>query len=64
MPTTVATIVKTLRRARSGLTIAAPFAAPATRFKTAVPVFAIGLPLGFVPRMPLLVPISTHRDAG
>jgi diacylglycerol O-acyltransferase len=36
MPTTVATIVKTLRRARSGLTMAAPFAAPATRFNAAI----------------------------
>ena len=36
MPTTVATIVKTLRRAGNGLTMAAPFAAPATRFNTSV----------------------------
>ena len=36
VPTTVATIVKTLRRARNGLTMAAPFAAPATRFNTSV----------------------------
>ncbi len=36
MPTTVATIVKTLGRARNGLTMAAPFAAPATRFNTSV----------------------------
>ena len=36
MPTTVATIVKTLRRARSGLTMAAPFAAPATRFNASI----------------------------
>ena len=36
MPTTVATIVKTLRRAGDGLTMAAPFAAPATRFNTSV----------------------------
>jgi diacylglycerol O-acyltransferase / wax synthase len=36
MPTTVATIVKTLRRARGGLTMAAPFAAPATRFNASV----------------------------
>src|SRR6478609_9405466 len=36
MPTTVATIVKTFRRARGGLTMAAPFAAPATRFNASV----------------------------
>jgi diacylglycerol O-acyltransferase / wax synthase len=36
MPTTIATIVKTLRRARGGLTMAAPFAAPATRFNASV----------------------------
>ena len=36
MPTTVATVLKTLRRARSGLTMAAPFAAPATRFNTSI----------------------------
>jgi len=36
VPTTVATIVKTLRRAADGLTMAAPFAAPATRFNTSV----------------------------
>jgi diacylglycerol O-acyltransferase / wax synthase len=36
MPTTVATVVKTLRRARSGLTMAAPFAAPATRFNASI----------------------------
>jgi diacylglycerol O-acyltransferase len=36
MPTTVATIVKTLRRARGGLTMAAPFAAPATRFNASI----------------------------
>ena len=36
LPTTVATIVKTLGRARNGLTMAAPFAAPATRFNTSV----------------------------
>jgi diacylglycerol O-acyltransferase len=36
MPTTVATIVKTLRRAGDGLTMAAPFTAPATRFNTSV----------------------------
>jgi WS/DGAT/MGAT family acyltransferase len=36
VPTTVATVVKTLGRARSGLTMAAPFAAPATRFNTSV----------------------------
>jgi diacylglycerol O-acyltransferase len=34
IPTTAATVVKTLRRARSGMTMAAPFAAPATRFNT------------------------------
>jgi len=32
IPATAATVVKTLRRARSGMTMAAPFAAPATRF--------------------------------
>ncbi len=36
MPTTVATIVKTLRRAGDGLTMAAPFTAPATRFNTSI----------------------------
>src|SRR6476659_2502517 len=36
MPTTIATIVKTLRRAGDGLTMAAPFSAPATRFNTSV----------------------------
>jgi diacylglycerol O-acyltransferase len=36
MPTTVATIVKTLRRAHNGLTMAAPFAAPATRFNASI----------------------------
>src|SRR6478609_6547623 len=36
MPTTVATIVKTLRRAGDGLTMAAPFAGPSTRFNTSV----------------------------
>jgi diacylglycerol O-acyltransferase len=36
MPTTVATIVKTLRRARGGLTMAAPFAAPGTRFNASI----------------------------
>jgi diacylglycerol O-acyltransferase len=36
MPTTVATIVKTLRRARSGLTMAAPFAGPPTRFNASI----------------------------
>jgi len=36
MPTTVATIVKTLRRARGGLTMAAPFAGPPTRFNASV----------------------------
>jgi diacylglycerol O-acyltransferase / wax synthase len=36
LPTTVATVVKTLRRARSGLTMAAPFAAPATRFNASI----------------------------
>ena len=36
MPSTVATIVKTLRRARGGLTMAAPFAAPATRFNASI----------------------------
>ena len=36
MPATVATVVKTLRRARVGLTMAAPFAAPATRFNAAI----------------------------
>jgi diacylglycerol O-acyltransferase len=36
VPTTVATIVKTVRRARGGLTMAAPFAAPATRFNASI----------------------------
>src|SRR6476659_582094 len=36
VPTTVATIVKTLRRAGTGLTMAAPFAGPPTRFNTSV----------------------------
>jgi diacylglycerol O-acyltransferase / wax synthase len=36
IPTTAATVVKTLRRARSGMTMAAPFAAPATRFNAAL----------------------------
>jgi diacylglycerol O-acyltransferase / wax synthase len=36
VPTTVATVVKTVRRARSGLTMAAPFAAPATRFNASI----------------------------
>jgi diacylglycerol O-acyltransferase len=36
MPTTVATIVKTLRRARDGVTMAAPFAGPATRFNASI----------------------------
>ena len=36
VPTTIATVLKTLGRARSGLTMAAPFAAPATRFNTSV----------------------------
>jgi WS/DGAT/MGAT family acyltransferase len=36
MPTTVATIVNTLRRARSGLTMAAPFAGPPTRFNASI----------------------------
>ena len=36
MLTTVATIVKTMRRARGGLTMAAPFAAPATRFNASI----------------------------
>ena len=36
MPTTVATIVKTLRRAGTGLTMAAPFAGPPTRFNASV----------------------------
>jgi diacylglycerol O-acyltransferase / wax synthase len=36
MPTTVATVVETLRRARSGLAMAAPFAAPATRFNASI----------------------------
>jgi diacylglycerol O-acyltransferase len=36
MPTTVATIVKTVRRARTGLTMAAPFAGPPTRFNASV----------------------------
>ena len=36
LATTVSTIVKTLRRARSGLTMAAPFAAPPTAFNASV----------------------------
>ena len=36
VPTTVATIVKTLRRAGTGLTMAAPFAGPPTRFNVSV----------------------------
>jgi diacylglycerol O-acyltransferase / wax synthase len=36
MPTTVATVVKTLRRAHGGLTMAAPFAGPPTRFNVSV----------------------------
>ena len=36
VPTTIATVLKTLGRARNGLTMAAPFAAPATRFNTSV----------------------------
>ena len=36
LPTTVSAIVKTLRRARAGLTMAAPFAAPPTAFNAAV----------------------------
>jgi diacylglycerol O-acyltransferase / wax synthase len=36
LPTTVATIVKTLRRAGTGLTMAAPFAGPPTRFNASV----------------------------
>ena len=36
LPTTVATIAKTLRRAGSGVTMAAPFAAPATRFNASI----------------------------
>jgi diacylglycerol O-acyltransferase len=36
MPTTVATIVKTARRTRTGLTMAAPFAGPPTRFNASV----------------------------
>jgi diacylglycerol O-acyltransferase len=36
MPTTVATIVKTLLRARGGLTMAAPFAGPPTRFNASI----------------------------
>jgi WS/DGAT/MGAT family acyltransferase len=36
IPTTAATVVKTLRRARSGMTMAAPFAAPATRFNASL----------------------------
>src|SRR5258705_8094455 len=36
MATTVATIVKTLRRARGGLTMAAPFAGPPTRFNASI----------------------------
>ncbi len=36
LPTTVSAIVKTLRRARAGVTMAAPFAAPPTAFNAAV----------------------------
>ena len=36
VPTTVATIVKTLRRVGTGLTMAAPFAGPPTRFNVSV----------------------------
>ncbi len=36
VPTTVATIVKTVRRAGTGLTMAAPFAGPPTRFNASV----------------------------
>jgi diacylglycerol O-acyltransferase / wax synthase len=36
IPMTAATVVKTLRRARNGLTMAAPFAAPATRFNASL----------------------------
>jgi len=36
VPTTVATIAKTVRRARGGMTMAAPFAAPATRFNASI----------------------------
>ncbi|HXA11693.1 MAG TPA: wax ester/triacylglycerol synthase family O-acyltransferase [Mycobacterium sp.] len=36
LPTTVSAIVKTLHRARAGLTMAAPFAAPPTAFNAAV----------------------------
>ena len=36
MPTTVATIAKTVRRARGGMTMAAPFASPATRFNASI----------------------------
>jgi hypothetical protein len=36
LPTTVATIAKTLRRARGGLTMAGPFAGPPTRFNASV----------------------------
>jgi diacylglycerol O-acyltransferase len=36
LPTTVATIVKTLRRAHGGLTMAAPFAGPPTRFNVSI----------------------------
>jgi diacylglycerol O-acyltransferase / wax synthase len=36
LPTTFATIAKTLRRAHGGLTMAAPFAAPATRFNASI----------------------------
>jgi diacylglycerol O-acyltransferase len=36
LPMTVSTVVKTLRRARSGLTMAAPFAAPQTAFNAAI----------------------------
>jgi diacylglycerol O-acyltransferase len=36
VPSTIATIVKTLRRARDGLTMAAPFAGPPTRFNASI----------------------------
>src|SRR3954449_11092509 len=36
LPTTVATIAKTLRRARGGVHMAAPFAGPSTRFNASV----------------------------
>jgi diacylglycerol O-acyltransferase len=36
LPTTVATIAKTLRRARGGLHVAGPFAGPPTRFNASV----------------------------